>query len=170
MREIFELFLIKPSHYDDDGYLIQWARTYIPSNSLAAVYGIARDCSERHTLGSDVELRITVMDEVVTRISARKIIRKVHAAGGRGLVALVGVQSNQFPRAVDIARRFSAAGLPVCIGGFHAAGSLGMLPEPQPEIREAWSLGISIFSGEADGRLEELLQDAWRGRLKPLYD
>jgi pyruvate-formate lyase-activating enzyme len=169
-REVFELFLIKPSHYDDDGYVIQWSRTYTPSNSLAALYSIARDCAERRVLGPDVDIRITVWDEVVTRISTRRIARQIRRSGGRGLVALVGVQSNQFPRAVDIGRRARAAGLQVCIGGFHAAGSLAMLSEPQPEIREAWSLGISIFSGEADGRLDEVLRDTWRGELKPLYD
>ena len=41
------LVLIKPSHYDDDGYVIRWWRAMIPSNSLAAVYGIAVDCAER---------------------------------------------------------------------------------------------------------------------------
>ena len=169
-REVFELFLIKPTHYDDDGYPIQWVRTYTPSNSLAALYGIASDCAERRIFGPDVHLRITVMDEVVTRIPIEKIIRQIRGSGGRGLVALVGVQSNQFPRAVDLGRRFRAAGLPVCIGGFHAAGSLAMLPEPTPEIREAWGFGLSIFSGEADGRLEEVLKDAWRGELKSLYD
>ena len=122
----FQLVLIKPSHYDDDGYLIQWARTYTPSNSLAALYGIASDCADRRILGPDVDLRTTVKDEVVTRISARKIIRQIHRSGGKGLVALVGVQSNQFPRAVDIGRRLRAGGLPVCIGGFHAAGSLAL--------------------------------------------
>ena len=38
----FQLVLIKPSHYDDDGYVIQWVRAFIPSNSLAALYGLAR--------------------------------------------------------------------------------------------------------------------------------
>lgn len=33
----FRLILIKPSHYDDDGYVIQWWRSSIPSNSLASV-------------------------------------------------------------------------------------------------------------------------------------
>jgi hypothetical protein len=37
----FCLLLIKPSHYDDDGYVIQWLRSTIPSNSLAALYGLA---------------------------------------------------------------------------------------------------------------------------------
>ena len=40
-RERFLLLLIKPSHYDDDGYVIQWLRTGMPSNSLACLYGIA---------------------------------------------------------------------------------------------------------------------------------
>ncbi len=84
-------------------------------------------------------------------------------------MALVGVQSNQYPRAVDIARPLRAAGIPVCIGGFHTAGSLAMLPEPPPEIRDAWDLGISIFAGEAEGRLDEVLRDAQRGALRPLY-
>ncbi len=33
----FALLLVKPSHYDDDGYVIQWFRSAIPSNSLAAL-------------------------------------------------------------------------------------------------------------------------------------
>ena len=33
----FQFILIKPSRYDDDGYVIQWARAYLPSNSLAVL-------------------------------------------------------------------------------------------------------------------------------------
>src|SRR5215470_8730905 len=169
-RRTFNLLLIKPSHYDDDGYVIQWARAHTPSNSLAVLYGLARDCAERSVLGDDVEIRISASDETNCRIKIRQIIREFRRATAGGLVALVGVQSNQFPRALDIARPLRRAGIPVCIGGFHAAGSLAMLPEPTPEIRGAWSLGISIFAGEAEARLEALLQDAHRGELKPLYD
>src|SRR5918996_166670 len=166
----FLLHLIKPSHYDDDGYVIQWLRSDIPSNTLAALYGIARDCDERRVLGEQVEIRIAVHDETNLRVAPDKIIAAFDAAGGSGLVALGGVQSNQFPRAMDLARPLREAGIPVCIGGFHAAGSLAMLPEPPPELREAWHMGISIFAGEAEGRLDEVLQDAHRGRLKLLYD
>ena len=42
-RETFLLILIKPSHYDDDGYVIQWARNDIPSNTLATLFGISLD-------------------------------------------------------------------------------------------------------------------------------
>jgi len=38
-------------------------------------------------------------------------------------------------------------------------------------MREAQALGISFFAGEAEeGRLEEVLRDAWGGSLKPLYN
>ena len=57
-RRNFQLVLIKPSHYDDDGYVIRWWRTIIPSNSLAAVYGIAADRAERQVLGPDVTIAI----------------------------------------------------------------------------------------------------------------
>jgi len=50
--------LIKRSRYNDDGYVIRWWRALIPSNSLAAVYGIAADCAERQVLGPDVAIDI----------------------------------------------------------------------------------------------------------------
>ncbi|HSC99874.1 MAG TPA: radical SAM protein, partial [Casimicrobiaceae bacterium] len=99
MHATFELFLIKPSHYDDDGYVIQWWRSSIPSNSLAAVYGLALDCAQRGVLGTDVEIRITPIDESNTRVRPRDIIRRARESRGGALVCLVGVQSNQFPRA-----------------------------------------------------------------------
>ena len=40
----FRLVLIKPSHYDNDGYVIRWWRGGLPSNSLACLYGIALEC------------------------------------------------------------------------------------------------------------------------------
>ncbi len=56
-RGNFRLVLIKPSHYDDDGYVIQWFRSSMPSNSLAAVYGLAMDCAARQVLGADTDTR-----------------------------------------------------------------------------------------------------------------
>jgi len=97
--------------------------------------------------------------------------RPINRAGGRTLVTLVGVQTNQFPRAVDLARRFRAPGLPVAMGGFHISGCLAMLPEMPPEMRDAQTLGISFFAGEAEeGRLDAVIRDAWNGRLAPLYN
>src|SRR3978361_781102 len=102
MKKRFSLILIKPSHYDDDGYVIQWLRSAIPSNTLAVLNGLALDCRERRGLGDDVEIDISLIDETNTRVQPAKIARQM--AGGQGLVALVGVQSNQYPRAMDMAR------------------------------------------------------------------
>src|SRR2546423_6730726 len=103
MPRRFCLLLVKPSHYDDDGYVIQWFRSTIPSNSLAALYGLARDCAERRILGPDVDFDIHTFDETNTRIRPEKLARMIEKAGS-GMVMLVGVQSNQFPRALDIAK------------------------------------------------------------------
>jgi hypothetical protein len=104
--------LVKPSHYDDDGYVIRWWRAMIPSNSLAALYGIADDCVRRQVLGPNVAFDIEAIDEMNTRIDIPRLIARMREHNGFGLVALVGVQSNQYPRALDIARPFREAGYP----------------------------------------------------------
>ena len=165
----FKIFLIKPSHYDRDGYVIQWRRSSIPTNSLASVYALLAECVENKALGPDVDITIDVLDECNTVINIKRITREIKTAGA-GFVGLVGVQSNQFPRAVDIGRQFRAAGIPVVIGGFHAAGCLSMLPDLPPDLKEALDLGITLFAGEAEGRMADLLRDIDTGQIKPIYN
>src|SRR5256714_14626960 len=97
-----------------------------PSNSLAAVYGCAVDSAERRVLGPDVQFDIDPIDETNTRVNVPAIVARLRRHGNFGLVALVGVQSNQYPRALDIARPFREAGIAVAIGGFHVSGCLSM--------------------------------------------
>jgi radical SAM superfamily enzyme YgiQ (UPF0313 family) len=166
----FCLVLVKPSHYDDDGYVIQWIRSAIPSNSLAALYGLARDCAERKILGEDVAIEIHPYDETNTRIRPERLIRMIEAAGS-GMVMLVGVQSNQFPRALDLARPLIARGIQVALGGFHASGTISMLNGVDAGLAEAKKMGVSIFAGEAEERrLDGVLLDAAAGALKPMYN
>jgi hypothetical protein len=168
---VFHFVMIKPTHYDDDGYPIQWFRSAIPSNTLACLNGLAEDARRREVLGPGVDIRLDTYDETNRRVRPDRIIRMIRNSGGRALIGLVGVQSNQFPRAVDLARSFLAAGLPVCIGGFHVSGCLAMLPEMPATMREAQEMGISFFAGESEhGRLDEVLRDAFAGKLKPLYN
>jgi hypothetical protein len=164
----FRVVLLKPSHYDDNGYVIQWLRSAMPSNTLACLYGLARDCGDRRALGPDVAIEVEAYDEANTVLPLKRVVRKLR--GQPGMVGLVGVQSNQFPRAMDIARELRAAGIPVCMGGFHVSGCMAMLPELPPELEEALDIGVSLFAGEAEGRLDEVLQDAWKGALKPVYN
>jgi hypothetical protein len=168
---IFHFVMVKPSHYDDDGYPIQWIRSAIPSNTLACLNGLAEDAKRREILGPGVDIRLHTYDETNRRVRPDRIIRDIARAGGKALISLVGVQSNQFHRAVDLARPFLAAGLPVAIGGFHVSGCLAMLPDMPPEMVEAQAMGISFFAGEAEeGRIDAVMRDAWNGRLAPLYN
>jgi hypothetical protein len=167
----FQLVLIKPSHYDADGYVIQWARSSIPSNSLASVYALASDAGQRQVLGADVALDITAMDETNTRVRVKDIVALFGRHDGFGMVGLVGVQSNQFPRALDIARPLREAGIAVVIGGFHVSGCIAMLKEMQPDLQAALDMGCSLFAGEAEeGRFDRVLQDAANGALAPVYN
>ncbi|MBY5520584.1 B12-binding domain-containing radical SAM protein [Rhizobium leguminosarum] len=169
-RRHFQLILIKPSHYDDDGYVIRWWRAMIPSNSLAALYGIAAECAERKVLGDDTAIDITVIDETNTRIDIAGLLAQFKRHDNFGMIALVGVQTNQYPRALDIARPFRDAGLPVSIGGFHVSGCLSMLDGKAVGLDACRDMGISMFAGEAEGRLDMVLRDAAAGELKPLYN
>jgi hypothetical protein len=170
-KSAFQLVLVKPTHYDDDGYPITWLRSHIPSNTLAALYGLAEDCRQREVLGPGVDIVVKPFDETNTRVRVDNIVRDFRRGGGKGLICMVGVQSNQFPHAIDLARQFLKSGLPVAMGGFHAAGCLSMLPVIPPEIQEAMDMGISIFAGEAEeGRFDKILQDARDGTLKSLYN
>ena len=166
----FQLILIKPSHYDDEGYVIRWWRAIIPSNSLAAVYSIAADCAERQVLGSDVDIDITVIDETNARIKVPEILARFRRHADFGLVALVGVQSNQYPRALDIARPFREAGIQVAMGGFHVSGCLSMLEGGAVELDACHDMGIAMFAGEAEGQLDLVLRDAAVRRLAPIYN
>ena len=121
-------------------------------------------------LGPHVDFDITVIDEANTRVNIAKILSQFCRHDGFGLVALVGVQSNQFPRALDIARPLRAAGIPVIIGGFHVSGCLAMLPDMQADIQIALDMGISLFAGEVEGRMDGLLQEAAAGTLRPIYN
>jgi hypothetical protein len=168
---VFHVVLIKPTHYDNEGYPIQWIRSAIPSNTLACLNGLAEDAQRRGVLGPNVEIRLHTYDETNRRVRPDGIIREIRRAGGKALIALVGVQTNQFPRAVDLARPFLAEGWLVAMGGFHISGCLAMLPEMPPELRDAQALGISFFAGEAEaGRLDAVFRDGWAGVLQPLYN
>ncbi len=102
---IFHFVMIKPTHYDDDGYPIQWLRSAIPSNTLACLNALAEDAKRREVLGPGVDIRLHTYDETNRRVRPDQIIRMIRREGGRVLIGLVGVQSNQFPRAVDLAKR-----------------------------------------------------------------
>ena len=169
MSNRFALVLVKPSHYDDDGYVIQWFRSAIPANSLACLYGLALECAEEKVLGPDTEIVTYAFDETNTVIKIDEIAKLVRT-GDNGMVMLVGVQSNQFPRALDIARPLREMGIKVAIGGFHVSGTMAMLEQRDPYVQQAVDMGVTLFAGEAEGRLGSVLIDAAKNALPQVYN
>ncbi len=164
------LYLIKPSKYDDDGYVIRHWKGVLPSNSLACLYGLSEDVRRRQLFGPDLEWKIELIDETVQKVNVKKIVNSSRRPGTKAVICLVGVQSNQFPRASDLALRFREAGLDVLIGGFHVSGVFAMGSELPREIKALQEQGVILVAGEVEGRWELILKDAICGRLQPVYN
>jgi radical SAM superfamily enzyme YgiQ (UPF0313 family) len=141
----------------------------MPANSLACLYGLAFECNKEKILGKNVELEIHAFDEANIHINTEKIVSLLENADD-GMLMLVGVQSNQFPHSLDIARPLREKGIKVVVGGFHVSGTMSMLKERDADVQKALDMGVSIFSGEAEGRLGQVLIDAANDKLKPIYN
>jgi radical SAM superfamily enzyme YgiQ (UPF0313 family) len=166
--EKFRIVLIKPSKYDDDGYVIRFWKGVLPSNTLNVLHGLTEAVKDSRVFG-DLPIEIVTFDETAEKLPVRKIIGWSRHPGTKLIVGLVGVQTNQFPRAFDLAREFRAAGIAVIIGGFHTSGTINMLSDQEPDIQALVKESITIVSGEVEENWAEILADALHGRLKPIY-
>ena len=164
----FHIVLIKPSKYDDDGYVIRFWKGVLPSNTLNVLHGLTEDVRTRQVFG-DLPIEVTTFDETAEKIPLKKIIRWSKEPGTTLLVCLVGVQTNQFPRAFDMAKVFRGEGITVIMGGFHTSGTINMLSAEEPDIQELFRAGICVVSGEVEGKWDGILTDFLQGQLKPLY-
>lgn len=165
-----DLYLIRPSKYDDDGYVIRYWKGVCPSNTLACLNGLSEDVRRRGVLGRDMKFNIRNIDESVEPVKIKRIVKNNRIKGIKTVVCLVGVQSNQFPRAADLAMAFRQSGVDVLIGGFHVSGILAMLPEPPQELRKLQEAGVTMVAGEVEYRWETILKDALAGQLRPVYN
>ncbi len=164
------LTIIKPSKYDDDGYVVRHLKGVLPSNTLACLYGLTEDVRERKVLGAKLKWHIEVIDETVQKVPVEKILSQSRRPESKSIICLAGVQSNQFPRARDLAIQLKKPGIEILIGGFHVSGTLATLPELPEDLRALSESGITLVAGEAEGRWEGLLQDALNGTLQPVYN
>ncbi|MGE5302025.1 MAG: B12-binding domain-containing radical SAM protein, partial [Alphaproteobacteria bacterium] len=164
----FRIVLIKPSKYDDHGYVIRFWKGVLPSNTLNVLHGLTEEVKSSGVFGN-LEIEIVTFDETAEKLPVKKIIRWSRRRSSKLIVGLVGVQTNQFPRAFDLARQFRTAGIDVIIGGFHTSGTINMLGEQEPDIQALVEESISVVSGEVEGNWAAILADALQGRLKPIY-
>ena len=144
------LYLIKPSQYDQDGYVVRHWRGVLPSNTLACLAGLTEDLIERKRFGDSWKVKVHLFDETVDKVPVKRICRSQIWNRAKTIVCLAGVQTNQFPRASDLAHTFRRAGLTVLIGGFHVSGYLALLPDIPEDIQKLMDAGVSIVKGEVE--------------------
>ncbi len=163
---------VRPSRYDDDGYVVRYWRGVQPSNTLCCLEGLTRAVAESGELGPDLDVTIETYDDTVERISVKRLARLNRRTGTRVVVGFAGVQTNQFARASDLALELRDAGVSVMIGGFHVSGVLALFDAPSHEMQRLLDHGVTLVKGEAEapGAMREILLDAANGGLKPIYD
>src|SRR5215510_1520069 len=69
------IVLLKPSKYDDDGYVLRHWRGVLPSNTLACLYALTEDVKQRQALRDGLDITVEVLDEAVHKINVPRIIR-----------------------------------------------------------------------------------------------
>ncbi len=162
--------LIRPSRYDEEGYVVRHWRGTLPSNTLSCLNGLTEDAVAAGAL-HPLEVTIHAFDEAVDRIDPRRLARRLkRRAGTRVVVALAGVQTNQFPRAQDLARQFRAEGCVVMMGGFHVSGAMATAPSTPPECQALIDDGVTLVLGEVENAWVDLLRDAAADRLQAVYN
>jgi len=173
--------LIKTTKYDADGYLLQFHKGVLPCNSLAAMWSLTRAAFASPELNGIV-CNVVAFDETTRwgRVDAWEIMQRYGAPETKVVVGFVGVQTNMFPRACDLASKFTRLGATVVIGGFHVSGSITMMldgAEPgipcfhimPPELDALMKEGIILFHGEAEDIWHKVLGDVVRGEHHLLY-
>lgn len=172
MERTLRVVYIVPSHYDDEGYVHRYWRGVVPSNSVLCLRTLTRNVGQTQELGPDVAVEVEIYDDNVERPPLNKLIRRQKRGKETLLVGFVGVQSNQFARAADMALELRRGGVPVMMGGFHVSGMLAMFDEPTPDLVPLLEAGVTLVRGEMEtpGVLAGILQDALEGTLKPIYE
>ena len=174
--------LVEVTKYDKDGYLIQFHKGVLPCNTLAAMWSLTEAAFTSSEL-AELQCRVIAFNERTMRggVKAAQVMKRLSAPDTRVVVGLVGIQTNMFPRARQVALEFKELGAKVVMGGFHISGSITMLhdgngdskiPCPRvmpPECTELMEQGVILFHGEAEGTWHEVLGDIVRGESKPLY-
>ncbi len=163
-----DLVLIRPSNYDDEGYVVRYVRGVLPSNTLGCLATLTCQALEQGLL-PPVRLRMQLIDETVMPVRCARIARR-QRGNRKVIVCLAGVQSNQFPRAADLALEFRRWGLTVMIGGFHVSGRFYAHLPPPPDMQALLDAGVTLVKGEVEATWGRLLRDCLEGKLQPVYD
>ncbi len=150
---MLRVVIVKPSKYGMTGYVERFRRGFMPNSTIpyirsmtpASIDGVA---IETHAIDEYVQTDLRYLD----------LLRSPQVPT---LLALVGVQSHQFHRSLDLAAFARANGVRHCvIGG------------PHPMTCDTTMLqnrGVSFALAEAEIVWPQILKDAIDGELRPVY-
>src|SRR5216684_4453693 len=160
------VYFIKPSRYDEEGYVQYFRYGVQPNNTLTVLTALNEAFNKRYALERNVRLDTVIWDEICDGIVSPETITaikdKAREDGVELLIGLAGVQSNQYPRGRDLALQFVAQGMTTMMGGFHVSG----YPESRSFLN---SCGITTVIGEAENLWGQIIEDYLRGELRLNY-
>ena len=148
------VLIVKPAKYDRDGYVERFRRGFMPNGTVPYLRSLTPSMVE------GVPCEVTTIDEYVhTDLSYLTLLRQDQR--GPTLLALVGVQSHQLQRALDLGALARERGVEhVVLGG------------PHPMTCDTSMLqgrGISFALCEAELVWPTILRDALGATLQPVY-
>ena len=146
--------VIKPSKYNPRGLLERFWKGFMTNSTI---YYIA-SLMPREVAGVPVEVH-TIDEYVEPNLRYLELLRKP-SGDVENLVALVGVQSHQLHRALDLAAYAVEHGSQAVIGGPHAMTC---------DTTMLQGKGVSFAMSEAELVLPTILDDALQGELQPVY-
>lgn len=148
------VILLKPSKYGVDGFVERFRRGFVPNSTLTHLASL----TPAQIDGAFCE-KTTIDEYVQTDLEYLHLLQGV--PGSRTLFALVGVQSHQFQRALDLTAYAKERGVECCvIGGPHAITC---------DTSELQGRGVSFAMSEAETVWPSILRDALSGELLPVY-
>lgn len=146
--------VVKPSKYGADGYVERFRRGFMPNSTVPYM----RSMTPARVNGRSCE--VSAIDEYVqTDLEYLSLLEP--SPGARTLLALVGVQSHQLHRALDLAAYARERGVAHCvIGG----------PHPMTcDTSMLQNRGVSFALSEAEAVWPAILMHALEGELLPVY-
>jgi len=150
---MLRVVIVKPSKYGLSGHVERFRRGFMPNSTVPYIRSMTPQSID------DVPIQIHAIDEYVqTDLDYLNLLRNPDQPT---LLALVGVQSHQFQRAIDLAAFARANGVRHCvIGG----------PHPMTcDTSELQDRGVSFAQAEAEIVWSQIMRDAIRGELQPVY-
>ncbi|HLH31949.1 MAG TPA: B12-binding domain-containing radical SAM protein [Terriglobia bacterium] len=150
---MLRVVIIKPSKYGVSGHVERFRRGFMPNSTVPYIRSMTPESVD------GVPIETVAIDEYVqTDLQYLDVLRNPDQPT---LLALVGVQSHQFQRSLDLAAFARAHGVRHCvIGG----------PHPMTcDTTMLQNTGVSFALAEAEIIWYQILKDAIHGELQPVY-